>query len=295
MAIPVCEVVDCSGDVLTGLNCDYVTARATDTRMPGDLHSLASQLFRHESEIGNDIRPWGMAGYKGFKCGEVEIGVLDGDVLVRMHSTAAALNWKRIVALSERVTRIDLQATVRVPSDSTGRLETHRRQALSYSACLNDRLIVRRVDDNRGGYTLYLGARESNVFGRIYDKGAQDDSPQWERCIRFEVQFNSRLANGVSRYLESLSSPKLGFAGYIRRFFEGRGVQPPALHTAALTYCSPRKRTDADRKLLWLAESVRPSVLALIALGRGEEVLRALGLVDEDVPELVHMDYATLN
>lgn len=289
-ASAILPAVDKSRDVLCSLDCDYITVRGPDTRVPGGLHKLASACFRSEADFGNKPRPWGMAGYKGFKCGEVEIGTLDQDVIVRMHSQAAARNWARLVPLCERVTRFDVQATVKVQGCVTERLNHHRNEALAHSEKQQGRLIVRRIDDNQGGYTLYLGARESNVFGRLYDKWAKSKEEEFIDCLRYEVQFNSRLANSIAHILNRMSSPKPGFGGYLRSFLEGRGIDPPALGYAGLqSYCS-RKRTDADRKLLWLEEAVRPSVLALIALGRGEETLRALGLVDSSIEELDHVD-----
>jgi len=283
------------GDVLTSVDCDYITARGLESDRLGELHPWASGLFRTESDFGNKSHPWGMAGFKGWKCGEVEIGVREKDCLVRLHSSAAARNWRRLVQLSGVVTRIDLQATVKVTGSTTERIEYHRKEALAHSHKMGGQQIVRRIDDNRGGYTLYLGARESNVFGRIYDKGAQDSSPHYKQCVRFEVQFNKRLAQHIAYALEKHSSPKPAMSGYLRTFLESRGVTPPGFGAAQLTYCSPRKRSDADRKLVWLYEAVRPSVLALIALGRGTEVLTALGLVDENESSLVHLDHDTTN
>lgn len=282
--------IDKADDLLCSLDCDYITVRGPDTRVPGGLHKLASACFRSEADCGNTPRPWGMAGYKGFKCGEVEIGTLDQDVIVRMHSGSAARNWSRLVPLCERVTRFDVQATVKVKGSVTDRLNRHREEALAHSEKHQGRLIVRRIDDNQGGYTLYLGARESNVFGRLYDKWAKSKEEEFIDCLRYEVQFNSRLANSIAHTLHRMSCPKPGFGGYLAGFLDGRGVAPPSLGYASLQSYWPRKRTGSDRKLLWLEEAVRPTVLALIALGRGEETLRALGLVQVDDLELDHVD-----
>jgi len=144
--------------------------------------------------------------------------------------------------------------------------------------------IARWIQDNRSGYTLYLGSRESNVFGRIYDKYAREQLNQFRECVRYEVQYNSRLANSIAHVLMRMSSPKDGMSGYLRQFLQERGVSPPPLYMGQLTPCVPRARTDADKKLVWLRSAVRPSVLALIAMGRGAEVLEALGLVVDDSP-----------
>lgn len=268
-------------DVVQSIACDYVTATAIDSNLPGSFHAVGTALFRHEADKGNKIKGWGMAGYKGWACGHVQLGKLDQRFIVRLSGDAAALSWRRIVELSDNVTRFDVQATVDVGPKVTQRIERHRRQARRFSKLWDEKPVVRRIDDNRGGYTLYLGARESNVFGRIYDKYAEKKLDHYRDCVRYEVQFNYALARLVAAGCSRVNDVMPVFASHVSQFLEARGVEPPSLDKVPATYCCPRNRSDADRKLLWLREAVRPSVMSLIALGRGEEALRALGLIDE--------------
>jgi len=262
--------------------CDYLTSLSTELNGPGEHHRQATALFRNERDFGNEVHPWGMSGFKGWSCGHVQLGKRDDLFMCRLSGSAASRSWKNMVHLSDKVTRIDVQATVIPSCGPTKRITFHKRQALRFCKLHDDVPIARWIQDNRSGYTLYLGSRESNVFGRIYDKHAREKLDHFKGCVRYEVQFNSRLANSVAPVLARLDSPMPAMAGYVRSFFEARGVTPPALEVAGLTPCVPRSRTDADRKLQWLASAVRPSVLSLIAGGRGEEVFRALGLVDDN-------------
>lgn len=271
-------------DELCDIACDYLTSLSTEFDSTNEHHKLATAMFRVEADCGNDIKPWGMSGFKGWKCGHVELGKRDHLFMCRLSGRAAANGWKRMVHVCDRVTRIDVQATIKTGCGPTDRIEFHRREALRFCEKHDDVPIARWIRDNRDGYTLYLGSRESNVFGRIYDKYAREKLDHFLGCVRYEVQFNSRLATSIAFVLERMDSPKPGMAGYISQFLEARGVTPPALDASQLTPCVPRVRTDADRKLAWIKESVRPSVLSLIALGRGQEVLEALGLVVDDYP-----------
>lgn len=275
-------------DVLHSVDCDYLTCSAVDDRGLNTLHSFASQLMRSEAESGNELHPWSMKGYRGWRAGNIEIGTFQERVLVRCSAHVAAHSWTKLFELSEKISRIDLQVTVVVHGSVTSRIETHRQQALKFSAENLEKPIVRWIQDNRHGYTLYLGARESNVFGRIYDKYAREGLDHWKQCVRYEVQFNKRLARPVASTLVRTPVWKNAIAADVCRFFEDRGVPLPRLTDARSTYCSHRTRTDADRKLAWLADSVRPSVLSLLAMGRGPEVLRALGLVVGDEEPLDH-------
>lgn len=268
-------------DTLHSLDCDYITCSAPDERGLNTLHSLASQIMRNEAERGNKVMPWSMKGYRGWRCGHIEIGVFEDRVLVRCSADVAANSWARLVRLAEKISRIDLQATVVVQQSATDKIERHRKEALRFSKLHDEIPIVRWIQDNRAGYTLYLGARESNVFGRIYDKFAREQLDQWKGCVRYEVQFNKRLAGSIARSCVQLTDYKPRMNAYVSQFFRDRGVRSPRVFDDGSTFCCHRSRTDADRKLEWLQEAVRPSVLSLIALGRGDEVLRALGLVED--------------
>ena len=269
-------------DVLCNVACDYLTSLSTEVGGQNPHHTQATALFRVEADRGNEIRPWGMSGFKGWKCGHVELGTRDDLFMCRLSGEAAANSWLRMVHLCGRVTRIDVQATIKTGCGPTERIDFHRDEALAFCRAHDDRPVARWIRDNRKGYTLYLGSRESNVFGRIYDKHAREQLDHFLGCVRYEVQFNSRLANSVAFVLARQASPSLGMAGYIRSFLQERGVSPPAVEFSQLTPCVPRSRTDAEKKLEWIRTSVRPSVLNLIALGKGAQVLEALGLVTED-------------
>lgn len=280
-----------ASDVVHSVACDYVTASATELKGMSPFHALGSALFRHEREKGNQPRSWGLADYKGWSCGHVQVGVSDQRCLIRASSDVAALNWKRIVELSDNVTRFDVQATIITQSSVTRRIDKHKAQALRFSKRHNEKPVVRWIADNRGGYTLYLGARESNVFGRVYDKWAREQVEHFRNCVRFEVQFQYQLAKTVARGCAAQASPISRFCAHVSQFLESRGVEPPALDNDEARYSCSRTRSDSDKKLLWLATAVRPSVMSLIDEGRGQEVLQALGLIVDDetsTDQLVH-------
>lgn len=285
-----------SADVLHSLGVDYLTLVGDESRMPGQLHSLASQMYHTERVMGNRHRAFGMSGFKGFQCGGVQIGVREELVMVRLSSDAAARGWSTLGPLASNCTRIDLQATIFPADGPAKRLAKNRRAALRNSQEHNDSRIVRWVQDNRGGHTLYLGARQSEAFGRVYDKFAESNLDHYRNTLRYEVEFKGKLAHFILRCLLQEGSARFGMTSYISQFFERRGVQLEISPANPATYCCSRNRSDADKSLQWLRDAVRPSVIRLINLGRGEEVLEALGLVVQhestttipDQTELVH-------
>jgi len=272
-------------DVLVGIGVDYLTATATESNGHEPLHSYASQLFRVQCDKGNNPKPWGMAGFKGWRCGSVEIGKRNDETIVRLSSDSAYLSWRPVVQHASNVSRIDLQCTVLPVDGPTKRINQNRRQALRDASRSNDRKVVRWIQDNRDGYTLYLGQRTSIVFGRVYDKFVQSGLDHYKGCVRYEVQFQNKLALNVACGLSKDHSTIPRIAGYCSQFFRGRGIELKLPHQELGNYSCSRRRSDVDRNLAWLTNAVRPTVLRLIALGRGEEVLRAIGLVDDSLAE----------
>jgi len=272
-------------DVLISLGVDYLTATAVEADSWQPLHSHASGLFRHQAEIGNQPKPWGMSGFKGWSCGSVAIGRRDKETIVRLSSDAANLSWRKVVQLSGNVSRIDLQATVRTVDEPSTRIDRHRSEAEGDSEKSGNRKVVRWIRDNRGGYTLYLGQRSSIVFGRIYDKYEECKLDHFKRCVRYEVQYHNKLALRVASALESDHATMPRITSYCRQFFSGRGIELEIQCNDKARYSCSRGRSDADKHLEWLARAVRPTVERLIACGRGAEALRALGLVQEEPGE----------
>src|SRR6185503_312024 len=194
-------------DTLYSVACDYITCYSSTDEPVTGLGALASSLFRHEVEIGNKHYGWSMSGFKGFKCGEVEVGKRGEEVLVRLHGNSAALSWRKLYERASNVSRIDLQATILVQGGVTRAIESFRRDARRFAKTRHDAPVVRWVCDHRGGYTLYLGARSSVCFGRIYDKYHHTKMEYYRDCLRAEVQYQDQLALRVAQALYAESSP----------------------------------------------------------------------------------------
>lgn len=237
-----------------------------------------SGIVAHQRARGNEERTWGMAGFSGFKCGQVEYGVRGDEFIVRLMSEAAALSWRRCYELADSITRLDVQTSVEMHKDCQPLVWSYYRRANRKSAKKKRGPLNHVILGNDGGATLYCGERTSNRFGRCYAKGPQSGDAWYKTVLRFEVQYNSRLAKLVSRQLARAKSP-LDFAhGRAVRFFEERIGQLPVRTEHIYNDSCPREASDCDKKLLWLAKAVSPSVQFLLRSGRRDETLRALGI-----------------
>lgn len=280
-----------SGDVLVSLGVDYITATAKDRDAAVALHAVGSSLFRVQRDFGNNARAWGMHGFSGFACGSVQVGTRDDEVCVRLSSDSAQRSWRDVVQAAQNVSRIDLQVTIQVQRDVAKVIDRYKRAARRDSVKSHNKKRVRWVQEHHGGYTLYLGNRQSNVFGRIYDKYEESKLDQFRSCVRFEAQYQSKLALWIANDLNGTNSSKPRIASYVSQFFDGRGVHLEVPYKDTARYSCSRPRSDADRNLQWLSDAVKPCVLRLMSQGLGEEVFRALGLIADDetnVDQLVH-------
>lgn len=266
-------------DVLVSIGCDYLTATTKTPEAGERLHYQGSTLFRVQRDFGNKSKPWGMHGFSGYACGSTQVGTRNGEVIVRLSSDSAARSWRQVVQAAENVSRIDLQATVKTTDEAADVIDSHRTEASINADEHKGKRKVRWTQEHHGGYTLYLGDRQSNVFGRIYDKWQESKMVQYTGCVRFEAQFQNKLAWFIANSLLASACPKPAVASYLTQFFAGRGVKLELPERDSATYSCPRPRSDDDKSLEWLKAAVSPTVKRLIDSGRGEEVLSALGLV----------------
>lgn len=273
--------IDRPEDVIKELGCDYITLTASNRPEIGSLHSVASELFRNQSALGNKHRSWALRGYKGFACGEVEIGTREDSLIVRTRGSVSHASWTTLLDHADNCSRFDVQVTVEVMDHVQKRIDRIRRAAERHSAKHNAKPVVRWVREFNGGYTLYLGARESNVFARIYDKFHHSKLDHYRQCVRIECQFQDAAARIVAKQCRATVPQVSTMAGCIRRFLAGRDLHLEIAGASKTRYSCPRSRSDSDRKLKWLAEAVRPTVQFLKDKGLLDDTLQALGLLDQ--------------
>jgi DNA relaxase NicK len=139
--------------------------------------------------------------------------------------------------------------------------------------------------NSQGGSTLYVGSRNSDQFGRLYDKGAQQGGPPgftW----RYEVELKNAYSTAATQYLvNNMGKPtedqQRDLSAFVYSWWRDRGVKPlfsPV--TGDMIVAVSKQQTTLDRKLTWLRGQVRPTIQQLIAAGLGKDALEALGLPD---------------
>lgn len=274
--------------VSTGV--DWITVTTTSCNASSFLSTFASKLIREEHHRGNMQRGWGMAGFNGWACGQVQFGIRDDSAMVRLSGDAAKWYWSKAYKLAENVTRIDLQTTFQVKSGPRKFIRKAHRQAQRWSMNFKRKPTVTLITDNNGGDTLYLGKRQSNVYARLYNKGVESGLEEYRDCVRAECEYKGKVSKAVARRLLHDRDPYSSINLSVMTFFRHRGVVLPITGTP-IVYRLPRARTDLDRRLEWLSKACRQSASMAVRFGRSEDLLRALGIRVLKNGELEVMDH----
>lgn len=149
------------------------------------------------------------------------------------------------------------------------------------------------------GGTLYIGHRSSDIFGRMYDKGAQlglaiPPSTLW----RYEVEYKRAPAINAAAHMWRSGMTPDDRRDFIMRnvetFFREHGIPTPFVagadnHHAVVRYAT--RQADSERTLKWLSQQVHPAILRLSLEGKAEQVAKAMGLtVTDGVPTFDVLD-----
>lgn len=233
---------------------------------------------KHRSGLVDEAN---ILGYAGIRTEGMLVGTRYDGAMVKVSGKTAKDVFLNLPHNGCNVTRLDVQVTV--TWEGTG-LHPCRLAAL-HATSANEILPVSRQrnieehKDNRGGYTTYIGSRQSTSFARVYNKSAQDADAYGPNAYRYEVQFNKGPAEQVllalKEHQEALESACIAL---VWDWFERRGIIPVFRRGGQAVDVSRETipLTELDKKLQWLYNQVRPTVAALSDQGMGEEVLVSL-------------------
>lgn len=256
---------------------DWVTA-TTDRQDVG--YGWFDLFKRHCRERGVKDTPWQNRWYSGHQTDSLFWGYNKHYGYVFIASSDNARLYAPMATYSARhVTRMDLQVTVRLDKPSY----SYAKQ--TYKNCCNSHASDRRyslITNSNGGDTLYVGSRQSDQFGRLYDKGVESGLDKKGYMWRYEVELKKpRAGSAAIAVMQERECGNLDEAilNYVHQWFVMRGVKPKfrATDTAFVVEVS-RKITTDERKLEWLRTQVRPTVADLIERGFEQETFAALGI-----------------
>jgi hypothetical protein len=252
---------------------------------PGNVSALfdwASEVFVREVDCGNELRAWGTHGFSGHRAGEIAVACRGGRTLVIVSGTSARAHFRTIIPFADNVSRYDGQVTVRA-ADARDTIIEGALHALKGSLKRRGRVIgwEHRLRSDLGE-TVYIGSRLSSWYGRVYNKGVKDKSPEYRDCWRYEVELKKPYALHAARWVSGQDSEAASVRALVSHGYRARGVDPcfdAGAVAVDLAFSDPPS-TD-ERRLNYLRKCIRPMVAKMLQRHTREELRRTLGLSEE--------------
>lgn len=246
----------------------------------------AQHALQREVADGEDEKPLRFQGYDGCQAGRVGYGTRDDGAIIRLSGSLADEGLRDLLPLASNVSRIDLALTLSLPPTWPNPMKEGFRVGPTIKPARGAAPDYQLIEHSRQGTTLYVGARTSPRFGRVYDKWKQSQLDFYRGCTRYELEAKGRLAARVAAAVAGAADRRSTIRVYVRDYFQPRGVDVPYDETDADLHLSLyRPRTSDFSRLHWLGTQVKGVIDDLRARGRDADVDAALGTNVEAIPE----------
>jgi hypothetical protein len=262
---------------------DYITAtslyhKCSDNSEMEHAALLAESLLCEERDRGNDVRKFRFMNFDGVTSGQASVGISPEGYLFRLSGECAGRNWNRVYDVSTNVSRLDLAATIRLTDQWRDMSYVHHGEALRYQDVHAPHLKVTRIDGGKFGNSLMIGSRASDAYGRIYDKFAESRQDHYLDCWRYEVEFKRSRALSKAAQLSAHDGQPDTAAEIALEWFSRVIERPIQVSIARAMPGRFQAPSDDQRRIQWMTNCCRGSVQKLLANGKCEELLNALGI-----------------
>lgn len=272
---------------------DYLTVTATKNHSSAKLARTCHDLCEALKKDGSVSRPWKFQGYTGQSLDFFNYGTGPNGAICMVAGPAAYLYLEPLVDAAGKVTRIDFQVTVMLSEPYTLLGENHWWQVRNNAKKQGAAKKFRKIQGSDGGYTLYVGSRQSGRMLRIYDKGVQSGELAPGLLWRYEVELKKPYAVPATSELVEFPNRGQYILGVIYHHCGINGIVPVSNYDDKEIEIEKQvKITTPAAKLNWLSTSVKPTVAYLSSLGYNDQVLKALGLSQLTVGGLKDLDLA---
>jgi len=266
--------------VLVSAGVDYLTATCYRTSGNEPFKLLGERLVAEQADIGHEVLSWKASQYHGVRTEGIIRGVRFDTHIIRLSSELAHDNWKEVYDLATNVTRIDCEMTFKFDERHPTFFRENETLALAHRGGRGRRKEVELRCSRTTGDRLNLGRRQSEVYARCYDKGMEQRCALAGLLIRQELEFKGDRASQVAAHLAQSKSEATDALDMVSQYFRASGVQT-MWNDGKFAMAARGTERQKPRKLRWLEQAVKPSVLRLLEAGKLIEVLEALGLSEK--------------
>lgn len=269
---------------------DYLRLTATDHEpFPAWDAILLPEYLAEEQAGKKPIYRW-MLGYYGRMGEHCFLGKNDTGCMIQLSGGLAWDRWYDAGNHSPRCTRMDLQVTWPVDDDPGLYIRLMYEDGKAFPNANGRPPALQLTDTPTGAKMLTVGSRQSMLYGRMYDKGRESKIPEYDGCVRWEIEVKAEEARDLNAYMREHKSEASTTRAIVKDFWSRRGMTPFWDTYEGMQGKPPVKRTRTiDTKLAWLKTQVAPTLKYLEEEGRLADALRALfgeGMEDLTVDEL---------
>jgi len=260
---------------------DWLTCTANSPAAAKILWDVGHSLLDTRKRKDENASRWHVHGYSGWKSTGVGIGARGLSTMLQLSGEEARDHWQHGVRACENVSRLDLAIDSEADPPMPRLAGELYRKVHTITPKTGRPPCSRLAVGSDGGATCYVGARVSEQFGRLYDKGIEQKTQPKGHWWRWEVEVKGDAARSLAMALEGIPEPGMAIAAHVRQWFADRCAIAPAGAAAGVKCFETREPSTNERRLAWLSSSVRPTVRMLLDAGLRDEVLFSLGLLPE--------------
>lgn len=256
---------------------DYLRLTAQDHKPFEDWHGLLFAERLAEERAGRRAHVRGMLGYYGQVGQHFFVGRNESGCMVQVSGVLAHQLFRALSHSGGRASRVDVQVSKFVSESPDAYLHRAFVYAEAASKKVGHPPSIELRDSNSGAKMLTIGSRESELYGRVYDKGKESKDANWDGYVRWEVEVKGKQAADLHRWLLDDYTRVHTVLPIVANFFKARGLPIDWDGWADATLPPPPARTKTDEsRIAWLSTQVGPTIRELVKKGKALEVAQAL-------------------
>jgi hypothetical protein len=263
---------------------DWITATfKPDDAGAAAINNLCEHHWAATKNAGGVVEVLAPLKYHGVRGGGIFFGSRADGHMIQMSGPIANVWYKEITKYGSdpNITRLDLEVTAyREPKDFNF-APRYRNQVRRFERMMGRArpVVLNPFDKNLSGDSLMIGDRKSEFHMRIYDKSDESEGLVPPNLTRWEAENKDVLGKRLWKELKAGESPQVLARNHNLDRMLRLGINPEwAAQAVPMHYTPTREKSDAYRRLMWLANDVSKTVATLVEEGYEHEVINALGL-----------------
>ena len=262
---------------VTDVSIDWFTATFNEGLKQNFAEQKCIHVMKEAEASGCERSYTNRLGFVGERVDGFYYGKRGDSLMVIGSGLTADIQAPFFLGLCDKVTRLDLAATLHDENGSRDWTAIAFTQCQRSGRISSGQMKTHRIEGSPDGRTLYIGARSSDRFVRIYDKTAESKGVYPARTWRWEIEYKHPRAGGVSAYLAANHWDARTKLDVLRSGLADLRVSLPmaGLGTGWVPK-RPKLPTDDDSRLRYAARVIGPFLTNLIRNVGEERVTNAL-------------------